>query len=1565
VLSRFARLAALLAASASIAGNLPQFPKKLGAPIRTSPVAADLTGSGDPSVAAAAGSQVFAFSQDGKALNGFPAKLGQGEEAVGELAAADVDGDGRAEVAVTTRSGKVFLLSRGAPVSGFPVSLGKECVAGPSLADVDGDGKPELLQGDASGALHVLVTSGKEAGKPLAPFPLQLGDVPLTSSASVGKLGGKIAIAIGSERGPVHVVDAHGILFPGFPLAAHFAVNGAPVLGDLDDDGQVDLAAASRDFSLYAANAAGEKLAGFPSSAGFALFGAPALVDLDANDAFEVAFTSGDGQLWVVHGDGKPVQGFPVRMKSPLEGGVVSADLNGDGKPDLLVAERDGLLHVISGTGAKVRPPITVGTQPTTPFLARARDGGVVAFLGSADGKLYGLRLDAPKGKLVSIAWAGAGSDAARTGAVRAHPPRYTALAVEPKQARVDDALKATWRYFSVEGTPEPRDAPVGWFRNGKVVKELQGKRELLPRTAKKGETWHFELALPSHVARGPDRVIADTAPGPPVVRIVPQSLSVRGSAKVEVVTPAQDADGDPVTYRYTWLLDGSKVDLTKNSIPANSLKKGQRWTAVVSAHDGTLEGKPGFAEAAVLNSPPDVPAFALAPKAPRKGDAVAAQLQKAAPDPDGDAVTYHFRWSINGERRNYPLTLAAVPSESLRKGDVVVVEIAGYDGRQEGATWSGQLRVANTPPPVPKLQFVPASPGAGHPFRLVVSGPPADADGDAVTYKAAWKRNGAPYTPASDPFEIPTADVKKDDRWEVTVVPSDGEQEGKPGSAQVTVRNTPPAPPLVKLNPEKPTTGGPVSLEIVRPSTDVDGDPVTYAFSWTRNGAAIGNPKERDPARQEVPARDLRKHERVRVEAVPLDGTARGELGGAEVEVQDALPTAPVVAIEPAAPTNQTPLAAVIRTPATDTDGDSLQYRYAWFRNGVRMGYPDGQATVPAGDLKRGDRWNLRVTAFDGELAGPEAAAAVQIGNATPPAPEVAVEPARPRRGEALRAILKEAADPDGDVLSYRFEWRRDGEPVQLPPSAAEVPREQPKKGETWSVAVFASDGTAESKAARAQVKIANTPPTPPAVSLCSGGPVPVGTDLRVTVKTASTDVDGDAVSYRYAWAVSGLSPEEAGASQPHQRPQIRGQARPAWAGKDAVAGGELKKHQRLVVTVTPHDGTEVGPSADAECSVRNSVPSAPQVSLEPAEPTAETGVEARVAREAADADGDRLAYHYRWLRNGLPVNVPLDAAKLQPGTFRGGDVLEVQAAAFDGEEEGPLARATAHPRNTPPPTPKLALAPSPPVTAQELHCDVTAPEKDPDGDPVGVHVRWTKYGQAVPLARDASVLPGRVIRKNEVWGCDVWTDDGFTTSSVVSAQVTVRNSAPDAPTAAVEPESPNTEDDLLCRVATDAPDLDGDPVKYRYAWTRNGQAVKGLENPAVVPAMLTARGDAWACSVVASDGQADSPAASAQRTIGNMPPSGGRLVVTPAPPVPGRPLTCSVVEPAVDPDGDKVEYRYFWFKDGKAQSFANISPEAPGRLVISRDLWSCEAVPSDGQVEGAKITAAAVAVP
>jgi hypothetical protein len=84
----------------------------------------------------------------------------------------------------------------------------------------------------------------------------------------------------------------------------------------------------------------------------------------------------------------------------------------------------------------------------------------------------------------------------------------------------------------------------------------------------------------------------------------------------------------------------------------------------------------------------------------------------------------------------------------------------------------------------------------------------------------------------------------------------------------------------------------------------------------------------------------------------------------------------------------------------------------------------------------------------------------------------------------------------------------------------------------------------------------------------------------------------------------------------------------------------------------------------------------------------------------------------------------------------------------------------------------------------------------------------------------------------------------------------------------------------------------------------------------------------------------------------------------VQPAEPQPGQALTCKVDEAAQDPDGDPVSYRFTWFKDGVAQSFAPSWTEVPGRLVRAGDMWSCQAQPTDGETDGPIAKSSEVAV-
>ena len=1518
------------------AGTLPGFPIRLESPIEKSPLVVDLLGNGEQVVLAVGGSELHAFGISGKPVHGFPIQLGAKDVAAGDLAAADMDGDRHPEVAVTTASGKLFLISNGALLSKFPIKLEKGCAGGPSFADLDGDGKPELLQGDKSGKIHAFKKNGAE----LPGFPLQLPSFP-TSSVSVGRLKGETALAVGTDSGAVYVFNAHGKMLSGFPLTTHAVVSAAPAFGDIDDDGVVDLVVGSQDFKLYAVNENGTSLEGFPIVTGLSIRGSPALADIDDDGSLDVAFGSADGMLYVVNGKGQALPGFPKELAQTLMTGVAVGDLDRDGKLDLVVGSSDGKVFAVNHLGKTLPgfPEALTGNITATPFIAAmGRDGIPVIWVGDPDSMLEAIAVEG-KGKMVSAAssipWASAGRDATRGGWYYPQSPRYKEVSVLPAAPRVDDPLKAHWAYFAVSGQTEPQVA-ISWFRNDSQVSELEGKREVPAHFAKKNEKWRFEFRAGPRSTKSPAVTVQDTAPTAPEIRISPSSPTRLTGGKFEVIKPSTDPDGDKLTYRIQWLLNGVPSEFRGEALPAAQLRKGQRWSLGVSAFDGTLESPTTWSEATVANAPPTAVTVGLSPKVPRRGEPIKASLLKQASDSDGDSLVPHFRWRVNGELKNYPVTLDTFPASAAKKGDRIKVEATAFDGESEGPPTSAEVQVVNTAPPAPGVAIRPDNPRTGQLLEATVTAPSLDADADAVTYRAVWTKNGKPSQP-------PGGDAKKGERWSVKMVPNDGTVEGAAGSAETTIVNTEPTSPLLGLKPEHPRIDTPIELEILRPSTDLDGDTVTYAFDWQRDGQSIGGIK----TRKKLSPGEFKKHQVIRLTAAPSDGKSVGTSAAVQVSVDNTPPGSPVVTFSPSVPTAENALKAIIQKDAPDADHDPIVYRYTWTRNGIRQSFPETQAELPRSEIKKGDHWTLAVRAFDGEALGPVVSTSTTVGNVAPPPPTVVLVPSEVRKGQVLKAVLTEAADLDSDSLSYRFLWKRDGKPVLLPKDAASVPRGEsisPKKGELWSVEVVASDGEAESKAAHAEIKIVNTVPTAPVVSLC-GHAVRIGTSLELKMEKPSTDSDGDPISYDYSWTVNG-------------------KGKPAWAGKKNVGGHEFHRGELIRVAVTPSDGGAKGPAGIAECTVENTPPEPAEIVLLPAEPTAGSGVQLKIAKAGTDADGDAVSYHPHWFKEGVPFDPGTDGYSLKPGAIKRDEVVRVSVTSFDGQVEGGEISASVKVRNTPPAVPQVRIMPPKPKVTDAIDCVVTAPPQDADQDTVHIHYLWLRKGEVTPVGLGQPRLPKGAYQKNDSWQCKVWADDGIAQSAPALADVVVENSTPGAPEVSLEPEHPKTNDVLTCRVAREAADADGDLLTYHYQWSRNGKP-SDPKDAAQVPTGMTHKGDHWKCAVTASDGTATGIGASAEKTIVNTAPGAAHVRLIPETPKFKEPLTCETVTPAQDPDGDLLSYRYTWLKDGVSQPFAPTSVQVPGRLVRHSDIWSCQVTPNDGQADGPTTSSAISTVP
>ena len=569
---------------------------------------------------------------------------------------------------------------------------------------------------------------------------------------------------------------------------------------------------------------------------------------------------------------------------------------------------------------------------------------------------------------------------------------------------------------------------------------------------------------------------------------------------------------------------------------------------------------------------------------------------------------------------------------------------------------------------------------------------------------------------------------------------------------------------------------------------------------------------------------------------------------------------------------------------------------------------------------------------AHDGEQAGPAVRVATTIVNTPPPAPRVAFAPERPRRVDGLAVVLEQAPDADGDRLTYRYAWTRDGQRFDAPPDQAQIPRGVPRRGQRWAVEVVASDGEAESPPARREVVIADTAPGPVAIALCDG-PVPAGTVPQVRVTAPAVDPEGDPVTNRHEWLLNG-------------RPV------PSMAGQPRLAAPALRKHDTVRVVVTPWDGELAGPPAYGECVVANTPPGAPQIVLEPAEPSALRGAAVTIVRPSTDHDGDAVNYRYAWFRDG--VRTDHDRLAIPPEVMRHREVWRVVVTPYDGEDEGEPVAASAVVRNTAPPAPVITLVPALPATGEPVTCAAGAPERDADQEPVTVHHRWYRNDQPVALGDGLAALPARTVRRGERWRCEAWTTDGTAESRHVTAEAVIHNSIPGAPALTIEPEVPHRGDDLFCRIEAPSLDPDDDAVSYTYAWTRNDRPMQAGSDPARMEATRVTRGERWRCTATPSDGTAPGPSASAERVVANTPPGPAVVRLEPASPRAGEPIRCEIVARSEDPDGDAVRYRFSWQRNGVAQPFADSSQEVPPRLVKAGDRWRCAVTPTDGSEDG-----------
>lgn len=228
----------------------------------------------------------------------------------------------------------------------------------------------------------------------------------------------------------------------------------------------------------------------------------------------------------------------------------------------------------------------------------------------------------APAGQVSKAAGPGAGSG------------QKVAVAILPDNPTATDCLQ-----LSIKG--QPGSSRITWQVNAQPVQA--GDSGSLCGVFKRGD--QVTGTVGTVEAGGSASVTIANTP-PRVVGISATPKDWRSGMQVKVFPVGEDADGDPVEFRYQWLIN-DEVDpqLTSSDLPAERNRRGDRVQVLITPFDGTDEG-PVYRSYAmpVPGAPPKIIS-----KPPASFEALEYSYQVKVQDPDNDRLSFSLETPPSG----------------------------------------------------------------------------------------------------------------------------------------------------------------------------------------------------------------------------------------------------------------------------------------------------------------------------------------------------------------------------------------------------------------------------------------------------------------------------------------------------------------------------------------------------------------------------------------------------------------------------------------------------------------------------------------------------------------------------------------------------------------------------------------------------------------------------------------------------------------------------------------------------------------------------------------------------
>ena len=339
----------------------------------------------------------------------------------------------------------------------------------------------------------------------------------------------------------------------------------------------------------------------------------------------------------------------------------------------------------------------------------------------------------------------------------------------------------------------------------------------------------------------------------PAVVQLVPpvntppvaddQSVTTAEDTPKGITLTASDPESDPLTY---FIVDYPSHGSLSGSPPTVTYTPDPDYTGSDSftfkAYDGQAYSNVATVSITVtpVNDPPvvgDIPDVTF----PEDGSDSSIDLDDYVSDVDNtDAeITWTFTGNVNiivSIDASNVVTFTAPANWSGQ--ETVTFRATDLGGLWDEDATTVTITSVNDPPVASDLAISPPSPVTTD--DLVGSYTYYDADGNPESgSEIRWYKDGVLQPAYNNTLTIPLSETAKGEAWYFTVRPKDGTAFGAlQTSPSVTIQNSPPTTaPVVDVTPDFPVTTDDLVCTITTPSTDPDGDPITYIYEWYKNG--------------------------------------------------------------------------------------------------------------------------------------------------------------------------------------------------------------------------------------------------------------------------------------------------------------------------------------------------------------------------------------------------------------------------------------------------------------------------------------------------------------------------------------------------------------------------------------------------------------------------------------------------------------------------------------------------------------------------------------------------------